>query len=122
MLSQCRTAALSLADWLTADARFELVQPPELDIVVWAVKARSFTDSSDSARALFDAAAAQDLHLALIEMARGRLPGSLRAMRNDRETLLCLRSCLMKPEHADWVAEICARLDAACATVLPSAE
>ena len=90
--------------------------------MVWAVRAPSFSESSEQARALFDAAAKEDLHLALIEMPPGRLPGEALAMRNDRETLLCLRSCLMKPEHADWLPEICGRLEAACGAVAPSAD
>ena len=29
----------------------------------------------------------------------------------NRDTVTCLRSCLMKPEHLDWVDDVCATLD-----------
>lgn len=33
----------------------------------------------------------------------------------DQDELLCLRSCLMKPEHLEWVGRICEILDDAMA-------
>ena len=29
----------------------------------------------------------------------------------DQETLTCLRACVMKPEHRDWVGQILQRID-----------
>jgi len=34
----------------------------------------------------------------------------------DAETIVCLRACVMKPEHREWMSEILARLDAAART------
>ena len=39
-------------------------------------------------------------------------------MHADRETIACLRSVLMKPEHIDWIERIYALLDAATGVVL----
>ena len=64
---------------------------------------------------VFAAAAARDLHLALL-----RVPDSLAAawwpaLSNNAETVTALRSCLMKPEHESWLPEIVRRLDTAAA-------
>jgi hypothetical protein len=42
-------------------------------------------------------------------------------MRADRESVACLRSVLMKPEHVDWVDRIYALLSAATGEVLADA-
>ena len=47
------------------DERFAPLFPPELDIVVWAVRAETAGESSARARRAFDAAERLDLHLAL---------------------------------------------------------
>jgi hypothetical protein len=36
----------------------------------------------------------------------------------DRETITCLRSVLMKPEHREWVDRIAGLIDSAAAKVL----
>ncbi len=39
-------------------------------------------------------------------------------MKGDRETLTCLRSVLMKPEHLDWIPRLWELLSASTAEVL----
>jgi hypothetical protein len=39
-------------------------------------------------------------------------------MQRDDETITCLRSVLMKPEHKDWVQEIWDILDQSAATII----
>ncbi|MEL6449306.1 MAG: aminotransferase class V-fold PLP-dependent enzyme [Pseudomonadota bacterium] len=112
MLEQCIAAARNLAARVEADEGFTLLQAPELDIVVWGVNANSFSESSRLAQAIFEEAAQRDLHLALIDVAPDRLPSGLSAMTADQDTLTCLRSCLMKAEHRDWIDDITARLTA----------
>ncbi|MEM7763748.1 MAG: pyridoxal-dependent decarboxylase [Pseudomonadota bacterium] len=111
-LSRCRRAAQAMAEDLAADARFALVQPPELDIVVWAVSAETASRASHLASRVFDIAAENDLHLALIEVDVDRLDTSS-TIQADQATITCLRSCLMKPEHEAWQLEIFNRLVAA---------
>jgi glutamate/tyrosine decarboxylase-like PLP-dependent enzyme len=112
-LERCREAALALHDALAQDRRFAPLFPPELDIVVWAVRAGSARASSALARRIFDAAAARDLHLAVAEMPRRMVEpsGAIEAWDADRVT--CLRACAMKPEHEEWMGEILTRLSAA---------
>src|SRR6266853_1920113 len=66
-------------------------------------KAASVSEASVLSRQVFEAAARHDLHLALAELPVGLWEANLGAMKRDRETMTCLRSVLMKPEHLDWV-------------------
>ncbi len=110
-LSSGRSAALELHRRLKADPRFLTLSPPELDIVVWAVKAGSTWESSRAARAIFDEAAKRQLHLALSEASPSAFDFESAGMGRDGDTLTCLRSVLMKPEHREWIDPIWQILD-----------
>ncbi len=113
-----RDAARALYEALTRDARFAPLVAPELDIVTWAVRAPRAGEATERARAIFAAAARLDLHLALATFPRsmveptGAIPGW------DTDHVTCLRACVMKPEHREWLPEILARLDRAARDVL----
>lgn len=110
-LSACREAALALHEKLRADRRFIAAFPPELDIVVWAVRAARLSESSELARRIFDEAARNGLHLALAELPARFFDFATAGVERDRETVTCLRSVLMKPEHRDWIPRIWELLD-----------
>jgi hypothetical protein len=117
-LAQCRSAALALYQKLRADRRFVVAFPPELDIVVWAPRAACVSEISALSRRLFDEAAQRNLHLAV-----ATLPARFFALDGvacDADTLTCLRSVLMKPEHLAWLDRIWAILDEATAAALQS--
>jgi tyrosine decarboxylase/aspartate 1-decarboxylase len=114
-LSDSRAAALSLYAKLAADRRFLPAFAPELDIVVWAVGSPTASESSARARRIFDGAARRGLHLALAELPAGLFDLAGAGVARDRETLTCLRSVLMKPEHREWMDRIWITLDAATA-------
>jgi glutamate/tyrosine decarboxylase-like PLP-dependent enzyme len=100
MLTDCRKAALKLYEMLAADARFVVAFPPELDIVVWAVKAGNLSRSSELARRIFAETGRRGLHLALAELpARFFWPEAAGA----DATVVCLRSVVMKAQPAGWV-------------------
>lgn len=105
-LSDSLQAARSFADLLAGDTRYSVLQEPELDIVVWAVQADSLSAASTLAKAVFEECAKHDLHLALIDVAASRLDQRFAHMIQDSDSLTCLRSCLMKPEHLAWVPRI----------------
>jgi hypothetical protein len=104
---------MALFERLDADARFLTAFAPELDIVVFAPKAASISEASVRSRKMFEAAARRDLHLAVVELPVRFWEASLGAMERDRETITCLRSVLMKPEHFDWVDRIWGLLSSA---------
>jgi tyrosine decarboxylase / aspartate 1-decarboxylase len=105
-LERGRKAALALFEKLNADSRFLTAFAPELDIVVFAPKAASVSEASALSRRVFEATAKRDLHVAVAELPVRFWEANLGTMNRDRETLTCLRSVLMKPEHLDWVDQI----------------
>ncbi len=110
-LAAGRAAALDLHARLRRDGRFVTGTPPELDILVWAPHAKSVSEASSLSRRIFAGAAQRQLHLAI-----ATLPVQLidvGDMTRDRDTIVCLRSVLMKPEHQEWTDRIWAILDAA---------
>jgi tyrosine decarboxylase/aspartate 1-decarboxylase len=107
-------AALELHRRLNESANFVTPSsPPELDIVFWAVKALTPEVSSSLAQKIFDEAAKRDLHLALANLPARFFPPGTWPQRKEKETVTCLRSVLMKPEHLLWIDQIWHRLEAA---------
>src|SRR6185437_9314911 len=100
------TAARGLFDRLAADGRFLVAFPPQLDIVVWAVRAPRASEASALARRIFDEAARLGLHLALATLPAGMLDLAGAGIEQDQATVTCLRSVLMKPEHLAWLPRI----------------
>jgi hypothetical protein len=80
--------------------------PPELDIVVYVVNSPDTASASERARQVFDSAAADNLHLALIELPAGMAGHYAQDMEVNTDTVTCLRSVLMKPEHRNWLDQI----------------
>jgi glutamate/tyrosine decarboxylase-like PLP-dependent enzyme len=105
-LERGREAALALFQKARADERFVCAFAPELDIVIFAPKAASVSEASVLSRKVFETAARHDLHLAVAELPVHFWEANLGTMKRDRETITCLRSVLMKPEHLDWVDRI----------------
>jgi len=114
-LAQGRAAAVELDRRLRADARFAPLAAggPELDIVVWAVRAATVEESSARAQQTFVACATRDLHLALVQLPQSWMGLSVRHESTDGY-MSCLRSVLMKPEHLGWLDTIWEKLTASC--------
>ncbi|MBW7883412.1 MAG: aspartate aminotransferase family protein [Caldilineaceae bacterium] len=117
MLEQGRVAALSLYSRLCEEPRFVTAFAPELDIVIWAPRAERASQASQLARQLFDAAAQRHLHLALATLPVDFFDHYRTGAARDQDTVTCLRSVLMKPEHAAWVEQIWAILEQATDTI-----
>ena len=105
-LNSSHNAALKLYDKIISDKRFIPLLPPEIDIVIWAARKKSISEISKSSKEIFDKAACKDLHLALLNYPVKLLPEHWNGIKKDEENVTCLRSCLMKPEHENWVDEI----------------
>jgi glutamate/tyrosine decarboxylase-like PLP-dependent enzyme len=117
-LAAGRAAAVALDGRLRADSRFEALTAggPELDIVVWKMRAATAAYSSELSQSIFSACARRNLHLALVQ-----LPQFWFGTKDDSSPLegyvTCLRSVLMKPEHKQWLDRIWRELDAVCSEV-----
>jgi tyrosine decarboxylase / aspartate 1-decarboxylase len=127
-LAKGRRAAIELDRRLRDDTRFEALAGggPELDIVVWALRAATFEEASERAQKVFDACALRGLHLALVQLPRSYFGhgfglGAHGGAENEMGRVTCLRSVLMKPEHEAWMGEIWERLSAASTEVLDGA-
>ncbi len=116
-LSKCRQAALTLYAKLSADPRFVTPFAPQLDIVIFAPSGSRASEISQRSRDVFDAAARANLHLALVNFPQSLLGAAWSNVEWDQPTITCLRSCLMKPEHLDWIERIWALLDESIASV-----
>jgi tyrosine decarboxylase/aspartate 1-decarboxylase len=116
-LAKGREAARTLYDRLQADERFITPFAPELDIVIFALRAESVSATSLLSRKIFEAAASRDLHLALAGLPLHLFENLPSNMKRDREAITCLRSVLMKPAHFDWVDQIWERISASVADV-----
>jgi tyrosine decarboxylase / aspartate 1-decarboxylase len=101
-LHDSRAAALEFHESLARDARFVAAFPPELDIVVWAVRAASAAESSGRAREIFARAEKAGLHLALAELPTAFFGDPW----GTAGTVTALRSVLMKPEHRGALGDI----------------
>jgi glutamate/tyrosine decarboxylase-like PLP-dependent enzyme len=112
-LERCRDAALSLWGMVSMDSRFAVPFRPELDILVWGVRAPTAAESTRRARRVFEEAARRGLHLALAELPLQFFDGSGLCDGDSVPTVGCLRSVLMKPEHEAWVPRIASILSEA---------
>ena len=110
-LASGRAAALDLYERLRQDGRFVTGSPPELDIIVWAPRARRISEASALSQRIFAEAAQRQLHLAIVTLPVQLI--DVQDMQRDGDSIVCLRSVLMKPEHRAWVDRIWAILDAA---------
>jgi hypothetical protein len=122
-LARGRAAALELDRRLREDGngRFQTLASgaPELDIVVWTVKAETARRASEFAHRIFASCATRDLHLALVELPLVWFEPPNGNVNRDRTSMVtCLRSVLMKPEHEAWLGGIWERLIASYADAM----
>jgi tyrosine decarboxylase/aspartate 1-decarboxylase len=111
-MDACLRAAKLFWQRLDASSTFTPLMQPELDIVVYAVNGDTTRESARRAREVFDEAARRNLHLALIELPAQLVNRYAPEITVDSESVTCLRSVLMKPEHEDWVDRLTALLEA----------
>jgi len=105
-ISTCHKSAIDFYQKLMHDERFVVPFEPELDIVVFAIKDKSASASSLKAKEIFAKAAESGLHLALANLPAELFKNKMPDINWDQDTITCLRSCLMKPEHQEWLPEI----------------
>jgi tyrosine decarboxylase/aspartate 1-decarboxylase len=79
--------------------------------VVWAPRASIDRRISALSQSIFDRAAENNLHLATFKYPTALLKKNWKDVQFESEYVICLRSCLMKPEHLDWLDRIWDILD-----------
>jgi tyrosine decarboxylase/aspartate 1-decarboxylase len=110
-LAKSREAALNLYRKIEYDPRFRTLIEPELDIVIWAPRADTESRISRLSQTIFEKAAESNLHLATFKYPTALLKKKWKDVQFESEYVMCLRSCLMKPEHLDWLERIWSIVD-----------
>ncbi|MEM6643699.1 MAG: aminotransferase class I/II-fold pyridoxal phosphate-dependent enzyme [Bacteroidota bacterium] len=103
-LSKSLRAAQQLYQKLDEHPSFRPIIKPETDIVVWTLNGTNTTEMSKRALAFFAKAESNQLYLSQYKYPTSQLSEDDFNINSD--VLICLRSCLMKPEHLDWLKEI----------------
>ncbi|NVK28091.1 MAG: aspartate aminotransferase family protein [Flavobacteriia bacterium] len=103
-LTHCIQAAKALYSGLESTGNWILPFRPELDILVYAPRAKTTSEISKLSEIVFDKAAELGLHLALYKMNSKYLAND--EIERDSETVTCLRSTLMKWSHLAYIPEI----------------
>ena len=116
-LDDCLLAAREFRRKLESSLQFTPLMQPELDIVVYAANAADSETASRLARRVFDRAAGNGLHLALIEVAPHVVLEYVPNLVVTSEPVTCLRSVLMKQEHREWLQRIVELLEQSAAEV-----
>ena len=122
MLDDCIEAARELFARLQQSEQFLPLMAPELDIVVYGLKASDSSAASVAARRLFERTAERDLHLALIDLPTSLMQQYAPQLRSTSEMTTCLRSVLMKPEHLGWLDRIVTILETSAGEIVQETE
>ena len=110
-LDKSLLAARALYQFLDRSSKYRVLMEPQLDIVVYAVSANDAATASEKASKVFDEAARRNLHLALVNIPSTIVSHYWPELEINQETVACLRSCLLKPEHLEWIDKIGEILD-----------
>lgn len=105
-LAKSRDAAVHWYRKLSDERRWRTLFEPQLDIVVWAPRAEKASRISALTDRLFDACAQKNLHFAKFQYPSSLLKNLWKDVTFDQESVTCLRSCLIKPHHHDWLETI----------------
>ncbi|MFT4706064.1 MAG: glutamate/tyrosine decarboxylase-like PLP-dependent enzyme [Bradymonadia bacterium] len=101
-----RRAAIAWAQAIESESRLRLVQTPDTDIVVFATRCATSSETSRSSQAIFEAGMHEGegaFYLATYKMPSAMLAARWSDFVADEPTTLVLRTVLMKPEHeAHW--------------------
>jgi len=111
MLDKQLRAAQAMFNRLQTSEKLRPLLQPETDIIIYGPASTDSRSASVAAKRIFETAARQDLHLALITLPASLVSQHWPDMQMNQETVTCLRSCLLKPEHLDWVDDICDTLE-----------
>lgn len=117
-LESSREAAMQFYEKIATDGRFVTPFAPELDIVVFAIRAGTVAASSRLAQQIFAAAEKDNLYLAMTQLPVKFFPQGSWPDQPHHTTITCLRSVLMKAEHLPWLEAIWSTLHRATSQVI----
>lgn len=109
ILKRNRQAALQFAQLMRNSLDYNLHLDPQTDIVTYFPKATRTSDISRRSRAILKSAMANadfPLYLATLEISAKDFTALHSDIQADSDSVTILRSCFLKPEHADWTNQI----------------
>lgn len=109
-LRRGREAALQIAEGIKTSEGLGLVVEPDLDIVCYYLEGETASQISEASQSAFDELARRGWHVALLTVGADWLAGTGAQFTADQETVVVLRSCVMKPEHLEIADEFVAEL------------
>jgi glutamate/tyrosine decarboxylase-like PLP-dependent enzyme len=114
LLAKCLAGARALASALHGSQKYALLLEPALDIVTYFPRAKTASAISAATDAIFRRAEAdrEPLYLAKLTVDAARFRTLHPGVAIDAPRITVLRSCIMRPEQADWIDAIVARLEA----------
>ena len=116
VLQKTRAAALAFAEAIEESPRYGLFLNPSLDIVTYYPCAPDTESLSALSDAVFEEAMAhpeQPAFVAKLTVTAEQFAALHPDITVNSDSVTILRSCLMKPEHLDWVPQLMANLEAA---------
>lgn len=119
ILQKTREAALAFADALNDSARFALYLDPALDIVVYFPNGPDTESISARTEQVFRAAMAHPefpMFTAKLSVPIEHFAALHPQITPNSDTVTLLRSCLLKPEHSQWVPQLMRTLEASLAS------
>lgn len=113
VLARCLQGARAFADAIRGSARLGLYTDPEIDIVSYFPKRPSLSAISRASDAIFARAevAPEPVYVAKLSLDGARFRALHPEVAGDAPTVTVLRSCLMRPEQAEWAPELFERLE-----------
>ncbi len=116
LLSRCRRAALAWTQLLRTSTSLSLLLDPELDIVTYF--AGSPDDSAGTLSRLNETVfriAMEDprspVYVSILRVPVSTIRARYPSVKPDQDSVTVLRSCLMKPEHADVIPELHGKME-----------
>ncbi len=114
ILKRNRQAALDFTRLMADNPQYKIHIPPQMDIVTYFPVAETTSEISRRTCAIFRSAMANadfPLYLANIEVDAQDFAALHPKIKVNSEKVIILRSCFLKPEHADWTDQIVQILD-----------
>jgi len=109
ILTKNRQAALKFTQRIAENPEFKIHIPPQTDIVTYFPTASLTSEVTRRTCAIYHASMANadfPLYLAALEVNSKDFTTLHPKIKADTDTVMILRSCFLKPEHAAWVDQI----------------
>ena len=106
MMTRCLDAARRLYAFVDDSEYYRPLFYPEIDIVIYAPVGTDAASVSARSNEIFEIAAKKELHLAVIELPMALAAAHWPDLEANRDTVACVRSCMMRPEQVDWIDDI----------------